>query len=260
MDSEEAMGNVLLREQHGVVERLILNRPESENMLNDDMRSALMAAFSDIGRKPEIRVVILTGSGGIFSRCADGMEMGEKYMHSPQDYRSVLWNVRNVAMMMRSLPKPIIGAVNGLATMGGFELALSCDFIVASRTASLGDGHPSGIGGGGGSQRLLELIGAPMTRWLLYTQEVLTAQRAYEIGLVQQLYDPDTFDASVLQLANDIAARRIGHSLERIKALTASREPTLASLNFEIEHSIDHWLSPEATAMRAQWAEAAKAQ
>ena len=248
------MEKVLLRERFDDVERLILNRPSHENMINDEMRGELINAFSEIATDPEVRVVVITGSGGIFSRSADGGEMGDKYMRSPERYRSVLWNVRNVALMMRSLPKPIIAAVNGLATMGGFELALACDFIVASSTATLGDAHPSGVGGGGGSQRLLERVGPAMTRWLLYTQEVLTAQRAYDIGIVQAIYDASDFDDSVLNLAHDIASKRIDRSLERIKALTASHDPSLVGLNLEIEHSIEHWLSPEATALRARWA------
>jgi enoyl-CoA hydratase/carnithine racemase len=190
----------------------------------------------------------------VFSRSSDWKEQIAKgYLSSEEAYRGFLWDVRDVSICMRSVPKPIIAAVNGLATMGGFELALSCDFIVASQSARMGDGHASGVGGGGGSQRLMELLGARATRWMLYTEEVMSAQRAYELGIVQQVYPDASFDADVLKLAQGIASRRIGRSLERIKILTAGTEPTLQSLNVEMDHSIAHWLSPAVDEWRAKF-------
>ncbi len=248
------MGDALIRERHGAVERIILNRAAQDNMLNDAFRTEMLRACDEITRDTDIHVVILTGCDGIFSRSSDWVEQNAKgYMESEEAFRGFLWNVRDVSIRMRSVPKPIIAAVNGVATMGGFELALSCDFIVASSAATMGDGHVSGVGGGGGSQRLMELIGARATRWMLYTGEVLSAERAYELGIVQQVYPSEKFDESVLELAKEIATRRLGRSLERIKALTAGSEPSLSSLNYEIDHSIAHWLSREASAWRADF-------
>jgi enoyl-CoA hydratase/carnithine racemase len=249
------MNKTIIREKHGEVERIILNRPQQQNMISDEMRRELTSAFHELTLDPKTQLVVLTGSGDVFSRCADFVEQNEKnYQASDDTWRSFLWTVRDLSTVMRSFPKPIIAAVNGLAAMGGFELALSCDLIVASSTAVLGDGHPSGVGGGGGSQRLLEAVGARMTRWLLYTEELLSAQRAFEIGLVQQVYPAANFDESVMKLAQSIVSRRIGKSLQRIKALTASTEPALAGFDYEIEHSIGHWLSPAATEWRAGFA------
>lgn len=249
------MPNTILRENHGAVERIVLNRPKQDNMISDGMRIEIAAALREIAGDPDVQVLVLTGSGGVFSRCADFVEQNDKnYQASEQTWRAFLWSVRDLSTLMRSFPKPIIAAVNGLASMGGLELALSCDFIVASSSALLGDGHSSGVGGGGGSQRMLECMGTRQTRWLLYTEELMTAQRAYEVGLVQKVYEAATFDESVLALAKDIASHRIGRSLERIKALTAATEPSLERFNFEIEHSIDHWLSEEASEWRANFA------
>jgi enoyl-CoA hydratase/carnithine racemase len=125
--------------------------------------------------------------------------------------------------------------------MGGIELALACDLIVASSTATLGDAHPAGVGGGGGSQLLREAVGSRMTRWLLYTGEMLSAERALAVGLVQAVYPAEGFQASVLALAQRIVVRQLGDSLARVKALTLAKAPSLADLDLEIGHSVDHY-------------------
>jgi enoyl-CoA hydratase/carnithine racemase len=154
------------------------------------------------------------------------------------------------------VPKPIIAAVNGLARMGGLELALASDIIVASSAAMIGDGHPAGIGGGGGSQRLIEAVGARHTRWLLYTGELLSAQRAFEIGLVQKVFDAATFDVSVLQLAQQMVSRRMGHSLARIKVLTSRTEPALADLTLDADYCAGHYFEPAVREALPAWSAA----
>jgi enoyl-CoA hydratase/carnithine racemase len=242
------MADVLLRERHGAVERLWLNRPERENVLDDALHGALARAFREIALDAEVGAVIVTGAGTAFCRSADGDEIGEKYFGDRSAYRGFLVGVRDLHLLMQSVPKPIIAAVNGAASMGGLELALACDLIVASSTATLGDAHPAGVGGGGASQTLREAVGSRMTRWLLYTGEMLSAQRACEIGLVQEVYPAEGFQESVLALAQRIVARRLGDSLARVKALTRAREPSLADLDLEIDHSVDHYFDPRTQA------------
>ncbi len=238
------MGEVVIRERIGAVERLWLDRPEVENQLNDAIYAGLTRALREIALDPAVGVVIITGKGEAFSRSADGDEIGQKYFTSREAYRGFLYRVRDFHTEIQSLPKPVIAAVNGVASMGGIELALACDFIVASTAAKLGDCHPGGVGGGGASQTLRETVGARMTRWLLYTGELLAAERALEIGLVQQVLPAKGFQQAVLELAERIAARRIGDSLARVKALTVSRDPTPADRELEIGHSVDHYFDP----------------
>ncbi len=238
------MGEVVIRERIGAVERLWLDRPEVENQLNDAIYAGLTRALREIALDPAVGVVIITGKGEAFSRSADGDEIGQKYFTSREAYRGFLYRVRDFHTEIQSLPKPVIAAVNGVASMGGIELALACDFIVASAAAKLGDCHPGGVGGGGASQTLRETVGARMTRWLLYTGELLAAERALEIGLVQQVLPAKGFQQAVLELAERIAARRIGDSLARVKALTVSRDPTPADRELEIGHSVDHYFDP----------------
>jgi enoyl-CoA hydratase/carnithine racemase len=242
------MADVLLRERLGPIERLWLNRPEKGNVLNDALHAALSDAFGELALDADVGAVIVTGAGQDFCRSADGEEIGEKYFGDRSAYRAFLLRVRDLHLRMQSVPRPIIAAVNGAAAMGGLELALACDLIVASSTATLGDAHPAGVGGGGASQTLRECVGSRMTRWLLYTGEMLPAQRAYQIGLVQQVYPADGFQEAVLALAQRIVARQLGDSLARVKALTLAHEPSLADLDLEIGHSIDHYFDPRTQA------------
>lgn len=238
------MGEVVIRERIGAVERLWLARPEVENQLNDAIYDALTRALREIALDPAVGAVIITGKGEAFSRSADGDEIGQKYFTSREAYRGFLYRVRDFHSVLQSVPKPVIAAVNGVASMGGIELALACDFIVASTAAKLGDCHPGGVGGGGASQTLREMVGARMTRWLLYTGELLDAERALAVGLVQQVLPAKGFQQSVLELAERIVARRIGESLSRVKALTVSRDPTPADRELEIGHSVEHYFDP----------------
>lgn len=237
------MGEVVIRERLGAVLRLWLNRPEVENQLNDAIYAAILDALREAAGDPSLGAVIITGRGTAFSRSADGEEIGAKYFGSREAYRGFLYRVRDFHTAIQSVPKPVIAAVNGVASMGGIELALACDFIVASSDAKLGDCHPGGVGGGGASQTLREAVGARMTRWLLYTGELLDAQRALEVGLVQQVFPAQGFQAAVLELANRIVARRFGDSLARVKALTVSRDSP-ADRELEIGHSIEHYFDP----------------
>ena len=238
------MGEVVIRERIGAIERLWLARPEVENQLNDAIYDALTHALREIALDPAVGAVIITGKGEAFSRSADGDEIGQKYFTSREAYRGFLYRVRDFHTVLQSVPKPVIAAVNGVASMGGIELALACDFIVASTAAKLGDCHPGGVGGGGASQTLREMVGARMTRWLLYTGELIDAERALAVGLVQQVLPAKGFQQAVLELAERIVARRIGESLSRVKALTVSRDPTPADRELEIGHSVEHYFDP----------------
>ena len=238
------MQDVLQRERIGAVERLWLNRPERENMLDDPLHHALAEAFRELAHDDALGAVILTGRGDTFCRSADGDDIGERYFGDPASYRGFLHAVRDLHRLIEAVPRPVIAAVNGVASMGGIELALACDFIVASETAELGDAHPGGVGGGGASQTLREAVGDRMTRWLLYTGELLPARRALEVGLVQQVLPADGFQDAVLGLARRIVARRLADSLARVKALTVPKQPSQADLELEIGHSVDHYFDP----------------
>jgi enoyl-CoA hydratase/carnithine racemase len=232
--------------------RCTLNRPDHANMLTrgvmDGLRSSLVRAIGD----DDVHVVVITGAGASFCEGVDPGE-AELFFASQAAYREFLISVRDLYLLFGAVPKPIIGAVNGTARMGGIELALACDLIVASSAAKLGDGHPGGIGGGGVSKRLPEAIGARNARWLMYTGDLVDAERAYQLGLVQQVYPAGRFDMDVIELAQRIAGRRMGSSLARIKALTMPERPGLTELHDEIDQSIRQYFDPDVLAGFAEW-------
>jgi len=92
----------------------------------------------------------------------------------------------------------------------------------------------------------------------MYTGEMLAAQQAFEVGLVQQVFDAATFDDSVLQLARHIVSRRMGNSLSRIKALTARGAPSIEDLNFEIDQALGHYFEAEVLEAIPGWGEREK--
>jgi enoyl-CoA hydratase len=232
--------------------RCTLNRPDHANMVTTGVMDGLRASLTRAIDHDDIHIVVITGTGTSFCEGVDPAE-AERFFASPQAYRQFLIAVRDLYLLFAAVPKPILAAVNGTARMGGIELALACDLIVASSAARLGDGHPGGIGGGGVSKRLPEAIGARNSRWLMYTGELVDAARAYQLGLVQQVYPAEQFASEVIALAQRIVGRRMGSSLERIKALTMPERPGLAALHDEIDQSIRQYFDPDVVAGFADW-------
>ena len=160
--------------------RCTLNRPEHANMLTQGLMDGLRSSLTRAIDEDDIFVVVITGAGPTsFCEGVDPAE-AERFFASEQAYRQFLIGVRDLYLLFGAIPKPIIAAVNGTARMGGIELALACDLIVASSAARLGDGHPGGIGGGGVSKRLPEAIGSRNARWLMYTGDLVDAAWAYQ--------------------------------------------------------------------------------
>lgn len=196
--------------------------------------------------------VIITGAGNrSFCEGVDPEEAG-RFFASPSAYRRFLVSVRNLYLLFQAVPKPVIAAVNGKAQRGGPKLAMACDIIVASSTARLGDGHPGGIGGGGVAARLPLTIGARNARWLMFTGDLLDAERASQVGLVQQVYPADRFTEDVVALAELVVAHAMGDSMARIKALTFD-QPALSDLHREMDESIRQYFDPVVQEELAKW-------
>ncbi len=197
---------VLLVDKRDGVATLTLNRPGAMNALSRALRSAIAEAFQALPDDPEIGAVILTGAGDR-AFCA-GLDLKELSGEGVQqgDASDAVASGYDAVAAMESCPLPIIGAINGFAITGGFELALACDVLIASTGARFADTHARvGIMPGWGlSQKLSRLIGIHRAKELSLTGNFLEAERAADWGLVNRVVAPDELLPACLALAQDM--------------------------------------------------------
>ena len=194
----------IVLEVEGHVATLTLNRPAKLNAVTPAMAEAIVAACRRCDADPEIRAVVLTGSGER-AFCA-GSDVSELTAYAtPWEFRSR----DDYCDAVRALRTPAICAINGLAYGGGLELALSCDIRLAAETASFAapEIKLGWIGGGGMSYLLTHSIGASNAAQMLLTGDPIDAARALRIGLVSELFPPAELASAAAALAATIASR-----------------------------------------------------
>jgi 3-hydroxypropionyl-coenzyme A dehydratase len=166
---------------------LRINRPEVLNAINIDVIAELSNAFDIIGSDESTRIVIITGKGER-SFCA-GADLRYVVNKSPIGAERYAITIHALLNKIENLPKPVIAAINGYALGGGCEIALACDIRIASSNAKIGQtevkvGIPPGWGG---TQRLLRLLRVSKAKELIYTGRMITADEAFQIGLVNKI-------------------------------------------------------------------------
>lgn len=185
---------------------ITLNRPEAMNALSRALRAALHDAFREVTANPDVSVVVLTGAGRAFTAGLDLKELGTE----PGGLRAAnaTGAQENPVLAILECPKPVIGAINGVAITGGFEVALACDVLLASTNARFADTHARvGIMPGWGlSQKLSRTIGIYRAKELSLTGNFLDAQTACDWGLVNRVYAPDELMPAAMKLAADMAS------------------------------------------------------
>lgn len=189
----------------GYIGRLTINRPEALNALNSEVLSELNRVLCEIKENKDLRVLVVTGEGRSFVAGADIKEMSTL---SPLEGKAFGKKGLQVFRKLESLEIPTIAAVNGFALGGGCELAMSCDFRIASDKALFGQPE-TGLGilpGFGGTQRLQRLVGQGYAKYLIYTSQNIKADKALEIGLVQEVVPQDELEERVTKLAGKVAA------------------------------------------------------
>lgn len=185
------------------VATLTLNRPKAMNALSQELRCALVDALEALGDDDEARVLILTGAGRAF--CA-GLDLKE--MSAGGEGSRDIGGRQNVIGAMEAFPGPIIGAINGHAITGGFEVALACDLMIASTEALFADTH---IRVGlmprwGLSQKLSRIVGIGRAKEMSLSGNYIDAERAFSIGLVNRVVAPEDLMSECGALARDMAA------------------------------------------------------
>lgn len=189
---------VLLVDKTDGIATLTLNRPEQLNALSVELREALADELESLRTDRDIGVVILTGAGRAFCAGLDLKEMGD-----PDGPRST---TADPPRLLRSLPQPVIGAINGLAVTGGFEISLSCDLLIAVPETRFADTHARVglIAGWGLSQRLSRAVGIMRAKELSLTGNFLSAERACEWGLVNRIVSREELLPTCRSLARDM--------------------------------------------------------
>ncbi len=183
---------VLLVEEKDGIAVLTLNRPQVMNSFSVALLHSLKEQVDALKFDNNVRVVIITGAGPK-AFCA-GADLKERTTFDELQVKEFIFTIRNLFTAIEYLNKPVIAAINGVALGGGTELALACDIRIAAMNASMGltETRLAIIPGAGGTQRLPRLIGRGKAKELIFTGRRVDAREALEIGLVNQICDPES--------------------------------------------------------------------
>ncbi|MCF0144266.1 MAG: enoyl-CoA hydratase/isomerase family protein [Firmicutes bacterium] len=183
-----------------------VNRPQAMNALNSQVLNELYKVFVDIAQDDNVRAIILTGEGKAFVAGADIAEMSELSAVEARRFGQMGHQVMN---LIENIEKPIIAAVNGFALGGGCELSMACDIRIASEKAKFGQPEV-GLGiipGFGGTKRLSSLVGKGMAKYLIMTAEMIDAQEAHRINLVEKVVAPEELMETCEAVARTIMSK-----------------------------------------------------
>lgn len=198
------MTHILLEKKDHVAIATV-NRPKALNALNSEVLNDLNTLLDEIAADPEIRVLVLTGSGE--KAFVAGADIGEMSTLTKAEGEAFGKKGNDVFRKLETLPIPAIAAVNGYALGGGCELAMACDIRLCSDTAVFGQPE-TGLGitpGFGGTQRLARLVGPGMAKQLIYSARNIKADEAQRIGLCNAVYPAEELMPAAEKLAETIA-------------------------------------------------------
>lgn len=225
-----AYENIILEKEDNIA-IITFNRPEAMNALNNLTRSEFGSAIADVAADDKIKVLILTGSGKAFVAGSDIKEFNKTTPYAAH-------NIKRLGGMVEKLEKPVIAAVNGFCLGGGNEIAMGCDIIIASDKAKFGQTEIN-IGiipGGGGTQRLPRLIGACRAKELIFTGDIIRAEDAYRLGLVNRVVAPEELMSTAKEMAQKIATKSVAALKLAKTAINYGMQTNLETgLNYEYE-------------------------
>jgi enoyl-CoA hydratase len=199
--------NIVLEKKNSIA-YVTVNRPKVLNALNMATMEELRTAFTDVKHDPATRVAILTGSGE--KAFIAGADIGELSRHDAVSGKEYTHRGQSVLDLIENLGKPVIACINGFALGGGCEIAMACTMRLASQGAKLGQPEVKlGIlPGYGGTQRLPRLVGKGIAMQLVLTGEMISAEEAHRIGLVNEVTAP----ADLIPRAEAIAQKIIANA------------------------------------------------
>lgn len=207
---------------------LKFNRPEQLNAMNRQMMDEIIEAIDLINSNNDTTVAVISGEGRAFMAGADIKEYGSQ---TQEEFESFQEKGKQLYESIEKASKPWIAAINGFALGGGFEIALSCDMVVASQNAKMGfpEVFLSLIPGGGGTQRLIQKIGVNRVKEMLFFGAQYDTKTLHEWGVVNRIFSDDNFMSQVLDFVGKLS-RRPQSSIAELKRLA---NLSLTSMAFE---------------------------
>ncbi|RZK58995.1 MAG: enoyl-CoA hydratase [Pedobacter sp.] len=215
---------------------ITINREQKLNALNKEVLSELAAAIAFASQSEEVRGVLLTGAGE--KAFVAGADISEFQNYSLAEGKELARSGhQNVFDAIENCPKPVVAAINGFALGGGLELAMACHIRVASDNAKLGlpEATLGLIPGYGGTQRLTQLVGKGRAIEMITTADMITAEKAYQIGLVNEVVPQAELTAKAEEILNKIKTRAPLAIASAIKAVNASLKENVNGFDVEID-------------------------
>jgi 2-(1,2-epoxy-1,2-dihydrophenyl)acetyl-CoA isomerase len=256
------MSSHLIESSDAGIATLTMNRPEARNAMSGEMMEALQRALPRLAADPNVRLVVLTGAGGAF--CAGGdvkgfaasaaggeakeLAVGAGAAFSMEQRVHGLRTGMEISRWLHEMPKPTLAVIPGPAASAGLSLALACDLRIAVETAKFTTAFAKiGLSGDyGGSYFLPYLVGAAKARELYFTADVLPAQQAFEIGLINKVIPAVGFEAAVAAYARqlaDLPTVALGYMK---KNLNAAQHASLADvMDLEAMHMIRTFMTED---------------
>jgi enoyl-CoA hydratase len=220
--------NLIYKKENGIAQ-IIINRPEKRNALNRATRLEMADALEDTKTDPSVKVLVISGSGG--KSFISGSDLTELSTFTPLEMEDFVSNLgQQFYTRFEQLEKPVVAMINGLCLGAGLELAMACDIRIASNSSRFGQPEILlGImPGGGGTQRLSRLVGIGKAKELIFTGNMIDAQEALRIGLVNQITPTENLEEVVMSMAKHIAEQSPLSIKWAKKSINAGQETTLS--------------------------------
>lgn len=224
--------NEILFKVEGSCITVVINRPEKNNVLNNEVRKEIVEFLRKYEKDGSIKTVIFTSNGPNFSAGADLnnlLSMNNETVKGYTDY------VRYFLQYIQDYPKVTIGAVHGIAVGGGVELLLAIDLVLATEDARFGQTELNVglIPGGGGTQRLPRAVGVRKAREMIYTGRLIKAQEAYEYGFINRIVPGESLMGEAIKLASKIGEKSALSIALAKKAINRQWAPLKDAFDFE---------------------------